>query len=263
MSLVRTVSKALDVLGLIATSEAASARDITLRLGLPRSTAHRLLAELCALHLVERDGRRLAIGPRITELAGGRVGYQRLIQVARPVMIRLRDRCGETVGLHVLEGGRRVLLYQAESTHEHRWVYTNPGRPMPLHAGAASKMLLAMLPEGEAAEVIARTGLGAFTPDTPRDPARLARELRRIRRDHCAVSFGEVTAGIASIAVPIESGGGGVRAALTVTGPTLRLTAAVLGRLRPLLRTAAGQIARQLAPAGGAVSRSRPSPARA
>lgn len=259
----RAVSKALDVLGLIATGEVTSARDIALRLRLPKSTTHRMLAELLALRLVQRDGRCLAIGPRITELAGGAVGYQRLVQVARPAMTRLRDRCRETVGLHVLEGGWRVLLDQVESTHEHRWVYTNPGEPMPLHAGAASKMLLAMLPEAEAAALIERTGLRVFTPDTPHDPARLARELRRIGRDRCAISLGEVTAGIASIAVPVETGDDAVRVALTVTGPTLRLTAGALQGLHPLLAAAAARIGRQLAPAGRAASRPRPSLARA
>jgi IclR family acetate operon transcriptional repressor len=245
----RALGRALEVLGLVATGELTGARDLALRLGLPRSTAHRMLAELLALRLVQRDGRRLLIGPRIAELAGGAVGYQRLVQVARPAMIRLRDRVRETVALHALQGGRRVLLHQAESVHEHRWVYTNPGQPMPLHAGAASKMLLAMLPEAEAAALVGRTGLAAFTPDTPRDPARLGRDLARIRRDRCATSLGEVTPGIASIAVPVETGDSAVRAALSVTGPMLRLTAAVLEDVRPLLRATAVRIGRQLRPA--------------
>ena len=225
----RTISKALDVLGLVATGEAVTARDVARRLRLARSTTHRVLAQLLGLRLLQREGPRLAIGPRIHELAGGRVGYHRLVDVARPEMTALRDRLRETVGLHVLEGGRRVLLHQAESTHEHRWVYTNPGLGMPLHAGAASKMLLALLAEDEALTLVGRRPLKVFTPATPRDPARLRADVRRARRERCAVSLAEVTAGIASIAVPVATGDDGLRAVLSVTGPMVRLTPAATG----------------------------------
>jgi IclR family pca regulon transcriptional regulator len=245
---VRAVSKALDVLGLIATGEVMTGRDLALRMGLPKSTAHRMLGDLIQLRLVQRVGERLVIGPRITELAGGRVGSQRLVHVAQPEMLALRDRCRETVALHILEHGHRVLLYQAESTHEHRWVYTNPGKPMPLHAGAASKVLLAMLPDDEARALLDQTGLQAFTPSTPRDRGRLMRELEAVRRDRYAISVQEVTGGIASIAVPLETGDDGPRVALCATGPMLRLNTEALRALRPLLDSAAQRIVRRLSP---------------
>jgi DNA-binding IclR family transcriptional regulator len=242
----RAVEKALDVLERIAAGEVAGPRDLVMRLRVPRSTAHRLLADLVDLELIQRAGERLVIGPRITRLAGGRVGHQRLVSVAQPEMMALRDRCRETVALHGLQGGRRVLLAQAESTHEHRWVYT--GQPMPLHAGAASRMLLAMLPEAEAAALLDQHGLPAFTPHTPRDPARLTRDLRRIRREASAISFQEVTPGIASIAVPVGTGDPALCAVLTVTGPMSRLTGAALERIRPLLRETTRTISRALLP---------------
>lgn len=250
----KAVEKALGVLEQIAAGEVTTARDVVARLHVPRSTAHRMLAELLDLELVRRVGDRLVIGPRITRLAGGRVGVPRLVSVAQPGMIALRDRCRETVGLHVLAGGRRVLLYQAESTHEHRWVYTNPGLPMPLHAGAASKMLLAMLPEDEAAGLLDRGRLAVFTPHTPRDAERLMREVRRIRRDGYATSREEVTPGIASIAVPLGTGDDATCAALSVTGPTVRLTAPMLERIRREIRDTARNISRALV-AGPAAAR--------
>jgi IclR family acetate operon transcriptional repressor len=245
---VRAVSKALDVLGLIATGDVMTGRDLALRMGLPKSTAHRLLGDLIALRLVQRAGERLVIGPRIIELAGGRVGAQRLVHVAQPEMVALRDRCRETVALHMLERGGRVLLHQVESTQEHRWVYTNAGKPMPLHAGAAAKMLLALLPEDEARAFMDRTSLQAFTPSTPRDRGRLMRELEAIRRDRYAISIQEVTPGIASIAVPLDTGDRAARAVLCVTGPMMRLNPAALDAIRPLLNEAAAKIARQLSP---------------
>jgi DNA-binding IclR family transcriptional regulator len=155
-------------------------------------------------------------------------------------MVRLRDLCGETVGLHVIQGECRVLLDQVESRNEHRWVYSNPGMPMPLHAGAASKMLLAMLPAERALTMLKHRALTAFTRDTPRDAGRLMRELARINTQGFAISSQEVTRGIASIAAPVASDVAptGVIAAMTITGPSIRLSERVLKGFLPQLRHA-------------------------
>lgn len=258
----KALRKALDVLSLIAAGRGATARELSERLGLPRSTVHRMLAEMLELGVIEREtvGEGFTIGPALTRLLGSRNGRERLLRVAHPVMVALRDRCRETVSLHTIEAGRRVLLHQVESSHEHRWVYTNPGQYMPLHAGAASKMLLALLPEAEARACLRRAPLQAFTAHTPRNRERLLRELRRARRAGYAISAEEVTPGIASIAVPVETGDESLRVVMSVTGPMVRLTVPALHALLPLLREAAAAVARQLAGAGRARGR-RPVPA--
>jgi DNA-binding IclR family transcriptional regulator len=156
-------------------------------------------------------------------------------------MTWLRDRCGETVGLHVIQGERRILLDQVESRNEHRWVYSNTGVPMPLHAGAASKMLLSLMPPEHALAMLKRRALVAFTRDTPRDSGRLMRELGRIKAQGFAFSSQEVTRGISSIAVPVDwdAAPAGLVAVMSITGPSIRLSERVLKGFLPQLRRAA------------------------
>jgi DNA-binding IclR family transcriptional regulator len=235
--------KAVDVLQVVAGREGISAREIAEVLGLPKSTAHRMVLALVDVGFLQRSagGEGFSLGSLIGELAGGHLGEQALMQIARPQMLALRDRCGETVGLHVIQRDRRVLLDQAESRHEHRWVYSNPGVPMPLHAGAASKMLLALLPEREAEGMLRRGDLVAFTLNTPQASDRLLSELGRIRNQGYAISLQEVTPGISSIAVPIPTDPLSFPrfAVMTVTGPRVRLSERALRGLLPQLRETA------------------------
>jgi IclR family acetate operon transcriptional repressor len=240
----RTLEKSVQILRLVAMRNGIGARDIGESLGFSKSATHRLLSDLQEVGLIQRvkSGEGFAPGPLLGELVGGQFAEQRLIRLARPHMARLRDLCGETIGLHVIQGERRVLLEQVESRNEHRWVYSNPGVPMPLHAGAASKMLLAMLPPERALAMLKRRALVAFTRETPRDASRLVRELARINAQGFAISSQEVTRGIASIAVPVATdvAPAAVTAAMSITGPSIRLSERVLKGFLPQLRHAAG-----------------------
>lgn len=253
----RVLEKSVQVLRLVAMQNGVGARALCDSLGFSKSSTHRLLSNLLQVGLVQRvdAGEGFTIGPLVGELAGGQFREQRLVLLARAHMAWLRDRCGETVGLHVIQGERRILLEQVESRNEHRWVYSNPGVPMPLHAGAASKMLLAMLPPERALAMLKRRALVAFTRDTPRDSGRLMRELGRIRAQGFAVSSQEVTRGISSIAAPIdaEAAPDGVIAVMSITGPSIRLPERSLKGLLPQLRHAAALSHEE--PAGGPAER--------
>lgn len=238
--------KAVDVLQMVSSRSEATTRDIAEAFGYSKSAAHRLMAALLEVGLLERraseDG--FILGRLIADLAGGPIATQRLRQVAHPHLTALRDACGETVALHCIQGDRRLLLEQVESRQEHRWVYSNPLIPMPLHAGAASKMLLAILPENRAEQLVKRE-LVVFTRATPINSKNLLKELEQIRRQRFAISFEEVTPGIASIAIPLfdEEPQSAPLSVVSVTGPDVRLTEISLKRLLPALRRTASRIA--------------------
>src|SRR5687768_8322593 len=81
--------------------------DIARATGLSTSTAHRVLASLCTHGMVTKAGPNYTLGPRILQLAAAARDTGSLTAVARPVMTRLRDATGETVGLHVIKGSGR------------------------------------------------------------------------------------------------------------------------------------------------------------
>ena len=241
--------KALEATQVVALRDGSTVKELSDLLALPRSTAHRLVAALAKVGLLEkaadRNG-RYVVGSMLGELADGPVARRALRGHCRPEMDVLREATGETVGLHILYAGHRVLIDQSESTQQHRWVYSNPLAPMPLHAGAAAKMLLALLGEAEARQLLGRERATIFTPHTPRSADLLLKQLRGIRARRYAISFEEVTAGISSIAVPVlaEPLGRFPIAVMSLTGPSIRLSERVLKGFLPRLQAAAARSAR-------------------
>jgi DNA-binding IclR family transcriptional regulator len=235
----------VDAIQVVSLRGSVTVREMCEVLDIPRSTAHRLVASLLEVGFIKREDSpgRYSIGPLLGELGGDPLAWRALTKCCRPHMEALRDFSGETVAIHVLHAERRVQLEQAESNHEHCWVSKNTLVPMPLHAGAAAKMLLALMPRDDVGRLMERDGLEVFTGRTPGNIAALLRELGRIGIQRYAISVEEVTPGIASIAVPVVSEPStlGPLTVMSLTGPIVRLTETQLKRFLPKLQQAASR----------------------
>jgi DNA-binding IclR family transcriptional regulator len=221
------------------------ASDIARATGLSTSTAHRVLASLCTHGLVTKVGSKYALGPRILQLAAAARDTGNLTAAARPIMTRLRDATGETVGLHVARGSSRFVIDQVESTQPLRRTYTEWGEPIPLHQGAPSRILLAYANDQTMAAVLAGPFESATTK-TVVDPDELASQVDLVRQNGYTFSFEERVAGIRSIAVPLRDYTGSVIAAMSVTGPAIRVTEEWMYRMLPTILQAAADISTAL-----------------
>ena len=178
--------------------------------GLARPTAHRLATALEHHRLVTRDlNGRFVLGPRISELAVS-AGEDKLLAVAGPVLIALRDLTKESSQLYRRQGDQRICVAGAERLTGLR--DTVPvGSALTMKAGSAAQVLLAW----EEPDRLHRGLQGAkFT----------ATDLSGIRRRGWAQSIGERESGIASVSAPIRGTGGKVLAAVSISGPIERLT---------------------------------------
>ena len=110
--------------------------------GLAWPTAHRIAVALERHRLLARDGQgRFILGPRITELATA-AGEDRMLAVAQPVLIALRDLTGESAQLYRRQADSRICVAAAERATGLR--DTVPvGTPLPMTAGSAAQVLLA------------------------------------------------------------------------------------------------------------------------
>lgn len=219
--------------------------ELSERLGLTKSTVHRVLHELMARGLVTQEPlhRRYALGYRVLALAQAVPSGTTLRQLCRPYMQHLRDETQETIGLYVLAGDVRMCLEEFESPQALRMA-AGIGRCFPLDRGAASKVLLLSLPP----EAEARRRVTEGRPQEERES--LARELDEIRRAGFAGSTNETVVGAASVAVPIYESKRTeeqVVAALSVAGPTARFDAAAIARHARAAMECADQIRRMLA----------------
>lgn len=157
--------------------------------GLSRATAHRLAVALEAHGLARRDLEgRFALGLRLVALGRAAREGLRLVDAAGPALEELRDDTGESVQLYVREGDRRVCVAALESPHGLRTIVP-VGASLPLELGSAGKVL---------------------------------REESGVAERGWAESVGEREAGVASVSAPVLDFAGGVRAAVSVSGPIER-----------------------------------------
>lgn len=236
------LEKATQILDLVAEApEAATLTSIAQRLGQPRSSTHRLLSELVQLGLLFRDGAaNYAPGPRLARWGEAANGVTDIVRISKAAMVRLRDEVGESVHLYVRQRDRRVCVSAVEGNYELRH-FTEVGKPLPLSVGASGKLLLAFADPVTRAQELRRV---ASAPLSPRAPSfdDLTTQLDEIGRTGWAMSFGEREEGLAAAAVPIRTGAGAVNVALSISGPTARLTAERFEALRPQLVAAAEEI---------------------
>lgn len=165
--------------------------------------------------------RRYSLGFRVLELSQALNRQFDVVTQAQPFLVELRELTEETVGLATRVADHRIHLAQVESVHEIRQTYPI-GKPLPLRAGAAGKLLLAYQAADEVERMLSE-GLERLAEGTIVDPEQLRREMEQVRQRGYAVSLGERMPGSRSVAVAVWSSRGDVMA-LTVSGPAFRFT---------------------------------------
>jgi DNA-binding IclR family transcriptional regulator len=217
---VTVTSRVLALLGAFDPEHRAlSLTELGRRAGLSPATAHRLLGELVAGGLlVRRPTGDYVIGRRLWDLGLLAPVQSGLRQVASPFLHDLYSATRATVHLAVRDGTRVLYLDRlAGSTSVP--VVSQIGSRLPMHTTGVGKVLLAHAPEDVQAAVLA--DLPRITPYTITSPARLAEQLRRVRRDGYAQTSEEMSLGACSLAVPVRTNGA-VIASLGVVVAQLR-----------------------------------------
>ena len=219
--------------------------DIAARVGLPKPTVHRLLAQLEEGELVQRepDGRRYVVGARLANLALRVLTHSTHRGVRHAILQGLVDELGETCNLTMLDGAQVVYLDRVETASPLR-VNLQPGSRVPVHCTASGKLLLALLPAARRARLLEQAALAAHTPNTIVDRARFEAELRRVRREKLSVDAEEFVPGLVCAAVPVYAADGRAIAAVATQGPVTRMPLDRAVSLAPRLREAAAALAR-------------------
>jgi len=192
--------------------------ELSARVGLPRSTSHRIVRALTQEGFVRAaPSGKLRIGPALVGIA---VSSRRdLRHEAGPYLERLSHELGETVDLAVLDAGEVLFIDQYTSRRTLR-IVAEIGARFPLHATANGKALLAALPVDELGVALPKR-LAAITEHTITDRAALLRELDDVRRTGVAYDHEEHSVGIAAVGTAVRDTVGAI-AAVTVVAPAAR-----------------------------------------
>jgi DNA-binding IclR family transcriptional regulator len=240
---VRSIDRAGEMLArLLESGEPMSLRDLAEAADLPKSTASRLLTALERHGLVHQAGERgkLEPGPAILRFAH-RGGVERhLVELAQPALEALSAASGETVNLSVPTPQGVDHLAQIDASHflgAGQWV----GRRVDYHCTANGKVFLAF-----GAAELPPERLAPMTADTVVSRPALERELETVRREGVATAIDELEVGLSAIAAPVHGPTDQVIAALSISGPTLRLTEGRLAELAHPLRDEASALSERL-----------------
>ncbi|HEV7205492.1 MAG TPA: IclR family transcriptional regulator [Jatrophihabitans sp.] len=241
---VQSVLRALDVLETLADRPGGSTvADISSSTRLPMATTHRLLRTLVdrgyALQLADR---RYALGLRLVTL--GSAANVLLGSGVEAVLRDLVDELGETANVALFTGYQAEYVAQVPSRHSMR-MFTELGRRVDLHCTGVGKAMLARLSADDVAAVVRRRGLPRLTEHTIGTPEELRAELARITSRGFAVDDEEQELGVRCVAVAIEVANL-PWLAVSVSGPTARMTDAVIERAAALLQGAATRLAAEL-----------------
>jgi DNA-binding IclR family transcriptional regulator len=239
------LGKALAVLQAVADHpQGVGLPDLAAKLGLPRQTVHRVLAQLRDSGLLLRDPvrERFSVGPRLVQLALSALGSNNPWAPVRQVLQELVDEIGETCNIGILEGLDYVYVDRVECQWPLR-IHLEVGYRTPAHCISGGKVLLAYLQPELRGRLLRSRKLVARTSRSITRVGDLEAELEKVRARGYGTNYQENFEGIVAVAVPVMDARERVVAALTMHGPLPRVTPEICEASVPRLQEAAQRIA--------------------
>lgn len=223
---VQALDRAFAVLELLGESETPlGLAQVASSLQLHKSTAHRFLMVLERHHVVERTtSGKFRLGVRLFDLGNRAIEQYDLRERAQPHLRRLVAETEETAHLCILEQSRVIYIDKIEPTRSVRMI-TRIGSSNPVHCTSVGKAMLAFLPEERINDIIRKTRFERFTHRTIASADALRAEIEKTRRRGYAVDDEELEEGLRCIAVPLLDAQRMPVAAISVSGPSFRVTA--------------------------------------
>jgi DNA-binding IclR family transcriptional regulator len=216
------------------------------RLGLAKSTVHRLASTLVEYDILEqnRETGKYRLGLALFELGALVRRKMDAASESRGQMHSLVETTGETVQLAVLDH-LSVLYIRIRESRQAVRMSSSPGSRAPAHCTSVGKVLLAHQPHDVVKQVI-DSGLRRYTENTITAADALIEELAAIRSRGYAIDDEEIEVGLRCVAAPIRDHTGQVTAAISVAAPVQRMSKKTLQTTAPTVMAAADSISRRL-----------------
>ncbi len=265
---VAVLDKAVDLLECLADGATWSVAEAAAATGVTRPAAYRILGTLERRDWVARQqgARGYVLGPSLRGLVRSGPQREELLQVARPVMRRLWETCGETVNLGVMVDGRVLYLDMVETEQRLRMT-SLVGSEDQLHSTALGKAMLACLGDAEVRRILTGSDRPQRTPHTRVSLVDLLADIAAARTQGYAVDDEENELGARCVAAAVRSSDGRPVAAVSIAAPAQRLAASGFPNIGDSLRVACAEIEAALsvrgdgrAPSGGTASPSGTAP---
>jgi IclR family acetate operon transcriptional repressor len=238
------VDRAVDILVLVAQSrQPLSPSEVAARLGLERTTVHRLMATLAASRLLRFDPerRKYRIGVGAFELGSAYLHAQMEDRVVERIMDGLVREVNHTASLGALVDDEVVIML-ARQADQIVTINSRPGDRLAPHVSSIGKLFLAERSDAEVRAFLSRVGMPRLTPHTITTVRAFLAELQEVRAQGVAYAREEAQLGVTSMGVPVRTARGEIAAGLVVAPPAQFGTDEALAAMLPPLRRAAARI---------------------
>ncbi|MDW7674050.1 MAG: IclR family transcriptional regulator [Bacillota bacterium] len=223
---VQSLDRALSILELLSDfEEGLGLLEISSKLSLHKSTAHRLLASLIQNGYVEQNQstNKYKLTFKLFELGNKKVEKMDILTLAKPYLTDLMEQTNETVHLVIRENKDIVYISKVESSNTIRMI-SSIGKKSPMYCTAVGKAILANLPEVEVNHIWSNTEINKLTEYTITDLNKLKEELKKIKERGFAIDEEENELGVRCIGAVIYDHQGNPNAAISISGPATRMT---------------------------------------
>jgi len=245
----QSLAKGLKVLDAMARAGApVTLSHVAEAVGVPASTAHRLLYTLEAEGYVERlpGTKEYRLTPNVLGLGFAFFQTSDLWQTAHPYLVKASRAHGETFNLAVLDG-TDILYIDRVKTRRILSINLEIGSKLPAFCTSMGRVLLAARPAEEVRQILARTDRSRFTGRTVTDTEEILRLLEEVRRQGFAVNDGELAVELRSVAAPVRDRWGEVVAAVNLAVHASEYSSEDMRtRLAPVVMEVAGEVSRAL-----------------
>jgi len=228
-NLVQTIARVALILEILGHYPSGlSLGELSEKVELPKGTTHRLLTSMAYFDFIRQDqvSKHYHLGFKLVELGNNLLSHIDIRKEARPYLIDLSDDVQETIHLVVLDQNKALYIDKVDlhSRMGGLQMVSRLGSRNPLNCTAVGKVLLAYMPEMDAEIIIQQIDPDRQTNNTITDPSELKKHLNMIREKGYAVDDEENEVGVRCVAAPIRNEIGNVVAAMSVSGPTTRIT---------------------------------------
>lgn len=224
-NIVQSVDRALRIFEIISTKkEGFGVTELSNKISLNKSSVYRMLSTLVRHGLVEQDAEteKYKLGYKVLELSSILLDSIDLRAEARASLKELEHLTNEVIHLVVYDQGEVVYIEKLEGNETLR-MHSKVGSRAPMHCTSVGKVILAHLPDSDAANIIDNYELKQHTIHTITDKEVLMKQLHEIRTKGYALDLEENEVGITCIAAPIFEHAGKIVASVSISGPTTRM----------------------------------------
>ncbi len=245
---IQVADRLFGTLEMLVENGSAGLKEVSERMELNKSTAHRILNSLVCMGYVKQNETSGKYEPtfKLVDMAGKIMDNTDIVYIARPCLRRLMEQAQETVHFVERDGVDAVYIDKVESMRNGIQLISRIGSRIPLYCSGVGKAIAAYMEEAELEKMWKNSRIRALTPYTVTDFAAYKKELEDVRNKGYALDNEENERGVRCIAVSLREHTGRRRYAFSISAPVSRMDAERVRSLAGYILETKRQIERKI-----------------